>query len=329
MTDEFNHRIFTNCKIERELFYDILKCSSDHRILTIESDSGRGKSRLVNNYKHHCRTSLTPIPVSLVDLSTISSVSQLIWQITDDFESSCRFSKLEEAQKTKNLGNHSKIRDMYSELSNPQNLKRRKNKSSIDQIIGKIDLKNASLDGAKDNLFIGMQHNNYYIMPSLSEYPSQIHRDNSEEIEKLYEELCEAYFIDDLEYRLKRDIRNKSPKVILLDTYEKANEDVRLWLKKKLFPLILRSRARTYKLVIVIAGMVVPDFEADFAPELCQKHIQSITAMSFWNDKDIFDVAEKYGVPKELLSTGLIDRLQKAPASLITSILDNLKSVPL
>lgn len=125
-------------------------------------------------------------------------------------------------------------------------------------------------------------------------------------------------------------ICQNQPVVILLDTYEALDANLKEWfLQKFIWHLAIRPDAARHQLLLVIAGQERPELETFYSPQQHQDRVYEIPELSRWTKGDIQDCMYAYGVaPDERTVDVLYEKAQSGLNTLvIVSFIRELKSI--
>ena len=113
---------------------------------------------------------------------------------------------------------------------------------------------------------------------------------NVAELAELAKTLCIQAFVEDL-----RSIADKSTVVVLLDSYERCNVELKPWIVDDfLLRLCFNLNNRPAQLVLGLAGRELPNFAMILTPETHEKVVRSRT-LSGWEKEHVKDFLRVHG----------------------------------
>ena len=258
---------FINRKAERDLFDGLLQLNDEARLLAIEDKKGTGKSTLLELLEHNCKY-IVEVAVSRVPLeeSTINSSITFIERVRKGFGMGLTFKKFDELNQARLGKNGSAFSPSTPVLGG-----------------GVVDARATTLSGPGSQI-VGSQVNSYgtLVLGGPPEWNS--------ELADLAKGLCIQAFFYDLKL-----IADEKPVVVLLDSFERCNVDLRPWISDDfLLPLCFRVNSRPARLVLGMAGRELPDFAAVLGPEKHEKLVRS-RSLSGWEKEHVKDFLRVHG----------------------------------
>jgi hypothetical protein len=246
-------------RTEEQRLFNELVSAGPARVLTIQDRSGGGKSQLLKRLRELCEYASTPLPVALVPVAELEDQTpfEFARRVGEDLEEELSLRR-------------------FSRLMTAR-MNRDATKFAEGELAGFVDARNLKQEGDKPVVAV-----NYY------ENAPPIWTD---ELEKKSARACAKAFVDDL-----AELRHDCPVVLLIDSYEAANERFAGWLVRFVNKCILNPPVDDGSLVVVIAGQDVPatDFQVilgDRFPEVCRR----IPALSIWQREHVRDFLEYMG----------------------------------
>jgi hypothetical protein len=220
---------------EQELFEGLLPCEDTVRLLTIRDKGGRGKTALLHRLKYICEWKAPRLPCSLVSLDApaLSGAGpfDLIQTIGNDLVRSREVS-LRQYERY-NIARMSKNFAPFTD--------------ALGDVTGIVNARDARVESG--GVVTGVYLNHPVFLPSNSWA--------SPEQEETARERCIGAFFEDIGH-----IGESRTVVLLLDTWEKGHPVLRDWIVNHLlYHHCFDPVKRPPRLVIVLAGRVLPDFK--------------------------------------------------------------------
>lgn len=258
---------------EREIFDDLLKLEDAARLLTICDSGGRGKSALLECLQSKCEWPREPqLPVSRIELDKLpdNQPFTFIDRLVSHFrqgDNALAFPQF--AQK-----NDARVRKDFTPFA-----------ASAASIEGKVFLEQATLGGSA-NTVAGVAIQNPHVV-HVNAAPAWA----SPEQEEIAREACVEAFFADLKNACATQLA-----VLLLDSWENCNEDLRKWCLRKLVqPNCLNLDQRPAKFVVVLAGRKVPEFAEILGPERYLQLVRAVKALGPLEEHHVKDILAAHG----------------------------------
>lgn len=319
-----------NCKYEEKLFRTLLKCRDNKRILSIRSDTGTGKSTLLDRFEYICREDRNnryPVTRINLDQGDTPTILDLMRKISNQLATNAdtmRFAQFDEANDAFILNDPKRVnqikRQLYSEQKN-QLYKPRVQMQGGTTDITKQDFRGSDFSYSQNAKIIGRstELNLYLQMPNnvnsdelLKVFLANILKSSNEDVakadfddekEKLAQKDLEDIFLIELKQLLNhnrnRRYSNKNGAVLILDTYESASQDVKNWMKERfLEEYFFDPKKRPRKLLMIVAGQEVPSFQNIWSEQDCVDTITSVNNLSQWKIDDMDEVAKYVNSPQ-------------------------------
>jgi hypothetical protein len=250
---------FINRKVERDIFGELLQFQNDARLLAIEDKEGSGKSALLKMLRYQSLY-LYKRPVGIVPLEE-PTVNNSPFAFIDRLR--------------KSFGNRGEFANF-----DERNKARIKRVAQGSPMMGSIDMRNAAVSG-QGNEFVGQKVDNsgtIIYANSNAWGPEQ---------DELAKQECIEGFLEDL--------RVGGEMVILMDSYEQCGLELQGWiLEEFLETLCFKSATRPDRLVLVLAGRELPDFEAILDQPKYQQLVRS-RALSEWEEDHVKEFLKVHG----------------------------------
>jgi hypothetical protein len=97
------------------------------------------------------------------------------------------------------------------------------------------------------------------------------------------EDVCVRAFLDDL-----RVYCDTQPVVLLVDSFERCGERLRVWLRDHFLENYFFDVARRpAKLLLVVAGQTLPDFAGNWSVEDCERTLKLVDGLSRWTREHV------------------------------------------
>ena len=245
---------FINCETEQGAFQELLTLQGSQRILAVKDKGGKGKSQLLEKYKHCCRTKHR-IPVSLVKLDQLGGISALdLVKIIEGhycngFDLSFpKFKAFETARIAKDFT----------------------------RIQTSIYLQGANFEGAQ-----GVKIASINIEQTQSTYINKEICSFTEDQERLAQDVCVQTFIDEMQ-----ELAMRHPIVLMLDNYNNCPETIKDWIENYLFERLFRENLPNY-LIIVIAGTEIPNFKNYCDDNSFEEIVLSLPPLRPWTKEHV------------------------------------------
>jgi hypothetical protein len=266
--DTFNPNKFIDREFEQELFEELLQLKDNARILTIRDRSGTGKSSLLHQYAYRCRLVRPRIPVSLVGLGQLHGDSPLA--LVQQIERNLSISSLEFPTFTHYTA--ARLLSDFELISKP------------------FDFREGSLNPAEISAALMIEKIEVASRVRISGAPTF-----TPEQDAIAQKICVDAFLSDLVNHCRRQLV-----VLMLDAYERCPSDLQQWLLESLLePYCFDQQQRPDKLVIVIAGQEIPDFESRWSPDDCATIVKSVHGLSKWTAAHVEEYFRVYGYSYE------------------------------
>jgi hypothetical protein len=312
MTDKgFSPDKFIDREAEQELFNELLKFQ-DARLLTICDAGGRGKSSLLKQLRYKCGWQHDPpLLASLVHLDQLSDHTpfSLIAEIK---------SELTKFADTFGLESHFTMFDELDEARSSGNFEPFRNRTPTGQTEGRIDARGANIRGGVQSGTIGT------VIYQHIEHAQSVSAGSTEDWSATKEDIarreCVKAFFEDLKH-----ICATQPIVVLLDSWERSNEDLQEWIVNRIVrPLCFDTDNRPDKFSLVLAGRKLPDFKQLLRDEFRHnKLVKSIESLGAWEEEHVKAFLQAYGyedLSEEEFTVSLICSRLKSGWSLINAL---------
>lgn len=287
---EFDPKDLIDRKAEQEQFTDLVSFTSAARMLTICDKGGKGKSSLLKRLEYNCRYEMRPpIPVCLIELDKMEDPSafRFIEEVVERLKKGKnkvefpKFEDLNEARMAKNYAPFDK-----------SNYRNRSN------MTGRAEVKGPMESGAvAAGIYYNVNADSVSI--PITEF--------SAEQEQSAQQKCIEAFFEDL-----RALCATRPIVLLFDTWERCNLEIRKWIieellenhcfnsKKSLrpakFAIVLASRP--YHPVKERSGLRDDEFTRLFTDEQeCAATILSKKSLSTWEPEHVKEFLKQNSYP--------------------------------
>ena len=248
---------FINRKVERDIFGELLQFKDDARLLAIEDKEGTGKSALLKMLRYQA-FHVYKKPVSIVQLEEEANNST--------------FAFIERLRK--GFGNRGTFKN-FDAL----------NDARVNQISegftvgGTVDAREATIGGSGHE-FVGTKVNTTG-MVVVNPTPW------TPEKEQQAREKCIRGLLEDL--------KSGDEMIVMMDSYEQSSLELREWiLEVFLETLCFDSVSRPSRLIVVLAGRELPDFEAILDEPKYQQFVRS-RALSAWEEDHVKEFLKVHG----------------------------------
>ncbi|MCI0519345.1 MAG: hypothetical protein L0Z70_03715 [Chloroflexi bacterium] len=264
----FDPKKFIDRKFETEVFKELIQLKDDARILTIQDQGGMGKSQLLEKLRHLCRTGKPRVPITLIALdelpddAPLTLVRLMVEHLTDADRQFPAFWNKFNAMLDKDLA---KIRG---------------------GIAGAVTMPNPNLASAEDVNIAGVQYKIDQAVIHQSGAAAQL---DAEQVKSAQKATIDAFMAEIKEYAAREGI------VIILDSYERCKDPIKEWMRDPLLEqYFFDFDNRPEKLVLVVAGRSVPDFDLYWPEEDIQKVVKTIQELSIWEKEHVIECLKAY-----------------------------------
>ncbi len=267
----FDPKKFIDRKFEQELFEELLQLDSDARVLAIQDKGGMGKTQLLEKFQYRCRTVQPRTPVSFISLDQLPDPSPLTL-VKTVMEELCAFG-----------------------LDFPEFKKYHIARVSGDfgPIQSSIYLQGADFRGARDVRIAGGMTNVGYA-ESVTIAGTGADKLTPEQ-QAIARDVCVQSFFSDLSTHC-----NNRTVALLLDAFEKSEDNLKEWIETYLLErFFFDFDRRPERLVLVLAGRDIPDFEYYWAQELVGKVVKSVKQLGQWEKKHVEECLRAHGFAYE------------------------------
>lgn len=266
----FDPKKFIDREFEQELFEQLLKFDTAARVMTVLDESGMGKSHLLGRFEYRCRTVSPRTPISFIrveELTADVSPFFVVQKIADDLSSAFRlkfpeYNRIESARVS----------------------------ADFSFIRSSIYLNDANLTGTQNmrigSTIIETAHDFSVVGGSLKPLTSEEQR------------VAQGLVIDAFFQDLVK-ICAKQPVVLMLDTYEKADDKLRKWTEEYLLENYFFNIPQPVKLAIVIAGRKIPYCLGRWAEKDCHAIVKSIDGLHMWKKEHVEECLRVHGFKYE------------------------------
>lgn len=134
-------------------------------------------------------------------------------------------------------------------------------------------------------------------VPPPLEYPPtpKLDREFTPEQREKAEDVCVRSFLDDVCAYCATQ-----PVVLLIDSFEQCGDRLHAWLRDHLLEHYFFDQAkRPARLLLVIAGQHLPEFENNWAPEDCTQTVKSVVELGRWTREHVEQCLIVHGLPYE------------------------------
>jgi|GEM_PF-5058269 len=279
MADRFERKYFVNCDKERELFEQLISLQSEKRILSIVSAEGTGKSFLQEMFLVQCRTS--DIPACLITLNDTLSSFEFVKILVEKLKLSITFNQFNSLYRLFLDGRYNEVLAKATIKGKRTKIEGKTTVNASDfsyayqpQIGSTIINLNVTAKEIDKSLFDSILQN----LPSLPQ--------PTDELREIAQQECIKACFEDIQKHFQRihNKRSKTPVVILLDRYEAATLEFKRWVEEEFLKQYFFNPAHSdNRLVFVVTGREVPDFEANFPKERCQALTNQIKGLAKWS----------------------------------------------
>jgi hypothetical protein len=112
---------------------------------------------------------------------------------------------------------------------------------------------------------------------------------------KTAEDVCVLSFLDDVHAHCA-----SQPIVLLIDSFENCDDRLRVWLHKNLLERhFFNPTKRPARLLLVIAGQTLPDFEVNWSMEDCARTLKPVEALNRWTREHVEQCLKVHDFPYE------------------------------
>lgn len=267
----FDPKKFIDRQFEQELFEELLKIDGDARVLAIRDKGGMGKTQLLEKFQYRCRTVQPRTPVCFVSLDQLPDPSPLTLVKTMEQELRAfgldfpEFKKYEIARVSGDFG----------------------------PIQSSMYLQGADFRGARDvRVASGMTNVGYAERVTVTGTGAD---KLTPEQQAIAHDVCVQSFLSDLgEHCSKRTV------ALLIDAFEKCEDNLKEWIETYLLErYFFDVDHRPKRLVLVLAGREIPEFEYYWAVEVVDKVVKSVKRLGQWEKKHVEECLRAHGFSYE------------------------------
>jgi hypothetical protein len=252
----FDPRKFINCEVEQKQFEELLSFSTSARILAVKDEAGgKGKSQLLEKFRHRCWTGKQRIQVSLVALDQLTDHSPLaLLKLIVSHLTDLSFGNFKKITAAVDFGNVSLISGVASfDSASYKDIKDLKQGLVVADRVDHMTVSTGAL-------------------PTLTQAQMNTAR----------EAIFNEFFKDLKSYCAKK------PVIIMLDAYDKSESEIKNWILDYLLERHMFHReSAACRWGLVIAGRDVPAFEQRWPEEDCKALVRSIDALSKWTMENV------------------------------------------
>ncbi|WP_148571640.1 hypothetical protein [Nocardioides caldifontis] len=270
---------------EVEVFSSMLRFESSRRVMVVCDRQGRGKTALLRKLRYQCEYVVDPpVPVALFDFDTEP--------VTDEIDVVTRLAEdLGEADDPVPLPTFEKLNHARTIRDTGQFVQ------AWQSVQGAVDLSGASVSGEAQAAGV-IQNIHVQHVETLS-FPEW-----TEPLDRHVRKLCKEAFFSDL----LRAAQGR-PVVLLLDTVDAADQDMRRWLLRDLLRRRLLSDWEHHRLLLLIAGTDVDQLLEPLTPEQ-QECLEPVATLKSWGPDHVRAFLQVHGY--DGFSDEEIDVVQKA-----------------
>lgn len=261
----FDPQKFIDREFEQELFEELLQFKDAARILAIRDAGGMGKSQLLQKFQYRCRTAGRPrIPVCLVDLGQLPDQSplSLVLQMQRELAAFLSFPSF-----------------------TPLDIARRA--YDFTTIRGSVNLQAANLSGARvtaGGVVNQIEHAGAVTVQGAS-------ASFTSEQQEMAQERCVQAFLSDLTQHCQQQTVT-----LLLDGYEHCHPDLQRWLIDHfLEPYCFNLEKRPPRLLLVLAGRQITEFQQHWSAMDCERLVKSVQALGKWTATHVEECLRVHG----------------------------------
>lgn len=321
MADSKEH-ILVNCADEIRLFDRMLSFgNTPHRVLSIAAASGTGKSGLLRKLKHHCIQK--GVPVSLQE-ATFTDPFDFTERLVNDYK-----------RQNVNFPSFTRLNDLrlanrFDDLLTTSSSRQPKDVTVSVQGTDFSYATGVSIIGVQNNIQVDSQSAN--IGSLFQQYLSNAKDSLRPEQDKRAKEICTEAFTEDLvkHCSARGKARESRTIVVLLDVFEKSNDDFREWLLESFFERhFFDYKGRPSRMIMVIVGQERPNYGSYWATTKCTELILEQESLSGWSEAD----THEYLQSRKVTDTRLIDYVTekvsngRATPQVASSIVDYLTNI--
>ena len=263
----FDPKKFIDREFEQELFEELLQLKDNARILAIQDNKGgMGKSQLLEQFRYRCRTVRPRTPVSLIALdqlpgdSPLDLINMVVQHLSNFGVDFPEFNRYESARISKDFT----------------------------PIRASIYLQGATFREAKDVMIAGTATR---VQQAATVNIGTVVVEFTPEQERKAQEVCLRAFFDDLKKHCARE-----QIVLMLDAYEKCPKAIKDWIEDWLLEqFFFDFEHRPERLILVIAGREILNFEMRWSAEDCKETVRSVKALGQWTQRHVEECLRVYG----------------------------------
>jgi hypothetical protein len=296
---QFDPKKFIDREFEQELFEELLAFQDEARILAIQDASGMGKSHLLELFRYRCRTVRPRTPVSLIDLkqlpdqSPMMFVKEVVKDLADLDVPFPNFNAYESARVSADFDFfRASVYLQGASFKEPHDRRTSRTMPPSHQSIRN----DAPNQGGQGNFYGPVAFN----QQQTTFTTERVHITHSrgeltgEQLEKA-EDVCVRSFLDDVRAHCAAQ-----PVVLLIDSFEKCGDRLRLWLRDHFLEHYFFDPAkRPAKLLLVVAGQTLPNFAGNWSVEDCERTLKSVEALNRWTREHVEQCLKVHGFPYE------------------------------
>jgi hypothetical protein len=261
-------RLIVDREAEAEVFANMLRFVTARRVMIVSDENGRGKTDLLRKLRYQCEYIFDPsVAVALFDFETneVSEEMDVIETIAE---------QLVDGEVRIELPHFTELNDARSWRDTGKFVK------SWRSVQGSVDLTGAELTGGAEaaGIMYKIEH-----VENLS-FP-----DWTDKMERQARRLCKEAFFSDL-LAAARD----TPIVLLVDTVDAADEDLRRWVLRDLLRRRLLSTWEERRLLLVLAGTDVKELIRPLN-EQQRECLEPVPSLAGWEEGHVRDFLDVHG----------------------------------
>lgn len=266
MSNGFDPNKFIGREYEQGLFEELLKAETSARILAIRDQGGNGKSLLLEKFQHRCRTGQPRTPVSLIaldqlhDYSPLSLIKKIIEPLSAIGITFENFDRIENARVDADFKTiRASTYFQGSNFSGASNMKISGTMTNLEHA-ETVNVTNATVKLTPDQ-------------------------------ERLAQDLVVRAFFNDLHTYCE-----KSPLVIMFDTFEKCDANLKDWIVSHFLERnFFSDSCESCLLRLVLAGKELPNFHANWSNEACESTLRVVNELGKWTKENVEECMRVHG----------------------------------
>jgi len=266
---KFDPKKFVNREFEQELFEELLRFKDHARVLAIRDSGGAGKTQLLEKFRYRCSTVKPRTPVTFIPFDQQPDMINplaLIKAIEKDLAPfGVKFSEFQKFDTARRSGNFT-------------------------EILSSVYLQEAKFQGARDLKIAAYQQN---IGHAGTVIQGTVVGTLTPEQQETADNVCARAFFDDL----KRYCAEKGPVVFLFDAYDKCADELKKWIMDGLLATYCFDlENRPERLVLVLAGEDIPEFDLQWPQEDCDMIVRSVKELAKWKREHVEECLRFHGL---------------------------------